>query len=101
MANTFICSGIKYLVASQIRNAINRLLWDKSLGGRGEVVFVNRTERGVSLEVVGCDKITEVAKDYFKVGDGVGAKYIPFHRVVEVRSAGGLLWKSRKWKIQS
>lgn len=86
-------------VVSEIRRAINRLLWDEALGRRGEVVYVSRTGNGVTLEVVGCDQVTDVSKHYFRVGSGSGAKYIPFHRVVEVRSAGRVLWKSRRWRV--
>lgn len=86
-------------MVSEIRSAINRLLWDEKLRRCGEIVYVNRTSRGIELEVVKCDQVSDVSKDYFRVGSGVDAKYIPFHRVVEVRSAGGPLWKSRRWKV--
>jgi uncharacterized protein (UPF0248 family) len=84
-------------VASEIRNTINKLLWDDP--SNGEIVFVNRTRSGLTLEIVLASELTGTAKDYFKVGLGINAKYIPYHRVVEIRYRGGLLWKSRRWKI--
>jgi len=87
-------------VVSEIRDAINRLLWDDSLGKQGEVVYVNRCEQGVVFETVKASDLTDVSKNYFKVGSGLNAKYIPYHRVVEVRYSGGLLWKSKKWNMK-
>lgn len=84
-------------MVSEIRNTINRLLWGDPRSG--EIVFVNRTHSGLTLETVLASKVTGTAKDYFKVGFGINAKYIPYHRVVEIRYHGGLLWKSRRWKI--
>ncbi|MEM0321393.1 MAG: RNA repair domain-containing protein [Thermoprotei archaeon] len=84
---------------SEIRKAINKLLWDRSANKNGEIIYINRTRPGLILEVAPITEITDAAKDYFRVGTGISAKYIPYHRVVEIKYSGGVLWKSRRWKI--
>ncbi len=84
-------------MVSAIRNTINRLRWDKAVK-KGQIVYVNRTSSGLTLEAVSIDNVTLVSKDYFRIGSGVTAKYIPYHRVVEIRCREGPIWKSTRWK---
>lgn len=71
-----------------MRNFFSRVLWDASIE-KGEV-WVRYLSRGAPLgyeEFRGSD-IIEVGRDGLLVRVGKSEKYVPFHRVLEVRYGG-------------
>ncbi|MCL5788307.1 MAG: DUF504 domain-containing protein [Candidatus Marsarchaeota archaeon] len=82
---------------SVIRDVLNRLRWDESLRGEARVCYVSR-EHGVERLVdVNFSEVTDISKSYFRVGEGVDAKYIPYHRVTWIAAGSKVLWRSRRW----
>jgi len=75
-------------VKNPMRNFFSRVLWDSSL--RKEEVWVRYISRGAAR---GCEEfkgseIVRVTRDGVVIARGGAEKYIPFHRIVEIRYGG-------------
>ena len=70
-----------------IRDILNKLKWTNQLD-KYELVYISRGEPG-NIHVVDLSTITEIRRDGFKYIENEVEKYIPYHRVIEIRSKDG------------
>ncbi len=70
-----------------IRDILNRLKWTNSLD-RYELVYVSRGEPN-NEKIIDLSTIVEVCKNGFVYVENGFRKYIPYHRVIEIRSKDG------------
>lgn len=75
-----------------VYNVLNRLKWTGKLKDC-EVVILHRGAEGDRKTIKGRN-IGEVKKGHFLYGDGKET-HIPYHRVLEVRAGGKVVWKRR------
>jgi len=68
-----------------IKAIINRLIWG---GYGGYITYVNRGGPG-GVEQIPISHIVEVGSGGIVVRVGASTRYIPFHRIVEVRDGEG------------
>lgn len=83
-----------------MRDFLSRLRWDKKMKGRRYVVrFVSRGAPGGFEEVLS-DEIVRVSRDGFVFEREGEEKWIPYHRVLEIREREtGRLVFSREKKV--
>ncbi len=69
-----------------LRNFLTRLIWDKKLRAKEfKIVFISRGSPG-DIEVISSKQIVSVGKTGFEYITSRGErKYIPFHRIREIR----------------
>jgi len=75
-------------VKNPMRDFFSRVLWDRSLNR--EEVWVRYVSRGAAQgyeEFTGLE-IVRVTRDGVVVSRGGAEKYIPYHRIVEIRYGG-------------
>lgn len=81
-----------------LRNLLNRLMWDRSLNPGEYVIYFESRGATSGFEVVKGDELEKVYLRGFEARMGGKVKYIPFHRVLEVRNeaTGEVLYRSHK-----
>jgi uncharacterized protein (UPF0248 family) len=72
-------------------DVLNRLKWTGKLVGC-EVVVVHRGASG-GAKAIDASSITELKKTYFTYDDAGRERFIPFHRVREIRAGGKCVWR--------
>ncbi len=80
------------------RSVLNRLLWDSRVNrGDYEIVYESRGAPG-GVERVSASFLLKVFSRGFEYEARGGRKYIPFHRIVEIRNVktGEVLYRSRR-----
>jgi len=83
-----------------MRNFFQRVLWDKSLDRKTVVVkILSRGFQGGIEEFTG-ESVTGVTRDGLLVVVGGVAKFIPFHRIIEIKCGGKVIF-SKKESIYS
>ena len=80
-----------------VREVFSRMLWDRRVC-RSDFVFryVCRGVPGGFDEFSG-DDVVEVGRSYVVVRRSFGVCTIPFHRIVEIRFRGRVLWRSPRY----
>ncbi len=80
------------------RSILNKLLWDSRVNrGDYEIVYESRGAPG-EVERVSARFLLKVFSRGFEYEAGGGRKYIPFHRIIEIRNirTGEVLYRSRR-----
>jgi uncharacterized protein (UPF0248 family) len=72
-------------------DTLNRLKWTGKLD-RSEIVILHRGAPG-DRRVIGGSKVTEVKRSHFCYEEGGRERFIPLHRVMEIRLDGETVWK--------
>lgn len=73
--------------SNPLRNFLCRLRWDESLNPEEYlIIFVSRGAPG-DVEAVRGSSVERVYLRGFEVREGDKVKYIPFHRIVEIRNS--------------
>ncbi|PSN84482.1 hypothetical protein B9Q11_04875 [Candidatus Marsarchaeota G2 archaeon ECH_B_SAG-F08] len=80
-----------------IRDLLNKIKWDPRYRGKGEIYFIDRKNNTITLDCCEAEKITDISKNYFRIGEKHNAKYIPFHRIVKISHNDQVLWISKRW----
>jgi len=84
-----------------LRNLLNRLVWDANLLPDDYViVYISRGAPG-DLEEVRGSAIVKVWARGFEIKAGNKTKYIPFHRIVEIKNikTGEVLFRSPRYRL--
>lgn len=81
-----------------LRNLLIRLVWDSGLNPGDYVISFRSRGAPGGVEAVRGDALEKVYLRGFEARVGGRVRYIPFHRVVEVRNeaTGEVLYSSRK-----
>ncbi len=91
------------MVKFNIRNFLNKLIWDDRLSPDDFViVYLSRGAPGDREEVV-CSLITKVHRNGFEYKTpGLRTKYIPFHRVLVIknRRTGEVVFTSPRYNVR-
>jgi uncharacterized protein (UPF0248 family) len=75
-----------------LREVLNRLRWHPNAGSEAVVLMVRSREGGAEkVEEIAFDSVVEILPGGVTVADGT---FLPYHRVVLVRSDGEVLWRS-------
>ncbi len=73
-----------------IRDVLNRLRWDPSAGAEGVVVRLRvRRDGRETVDDLAFADVEQILPAGMECRGGV---FIPYHRVVQVRGPGGVLW---------
>jgi uncharacterized protein (UPF0248 family) len=84
-----------------LRNLLNRLVWDRSLNPGDYAIYFESRGTTSGFEVVKGDELEKVYLRGFEARMGGKVKYIPFHRVFEVRNetTGEILYRARNRRV--
>ncbi|MEM1734347.1 MAG: RNA repair domain-containing protein, partial [Pyrobaculum sp.] len=82
-----------YVVGNPMREIFNRIKWR---GERGQFVFINRGGPS-GVEVCPTEAVVEVGHNGVVVEREGKRRYIPYHRIVEIRLDNGVVLLSR-WR---
>lgn len=69
-----------------LRNLINRLVWDRSIGAESYTIYYRSRGAPHGVEAVRGSDVEKVYLRGFEARVGGRLRYIPFHRVLEVRN---------------
>jgi len=82
-----------------LRALLNKIIWDSRFNPEEyEVIYVSRGALG-DVEKISADKIIKVWSRGFDAAVSGKTRYIPFHRIVEIKNTktGEVLFRSRKY----
>ncbi len=81
-----------------LRNLLLRLVWDRGLNPRDYVISFESRGAPSGVEAIRGDALEKVYLRGFEARVGGSARYVPFHRVIEVRNeaTGEVLYRSRR-----
>ncbi len=68
-----------------MRNFFQRVLWDESVDKRCIVVEFASRGSNTGVEAFTGEDVVKVTRDGLLVATGGKAKFIPFHRIIEIR----------------
>lgn len=80
-----------------LRNLLNRLVWDRSLNSSDYTIYFKSRGSPSGIDAVKGNELEKVYLRGFEARVGGKVKYIPFHRVTEVRNetTGEILYRAR------